>query len=358
MPDDDLHRIDSHKLHLHPGRVADWLEGRETPPIYLELSPSGACNHRCVFCCVDFLGYKPRFMPQDILARRLVQLGEMGVKAVMYAGDGEPFLHPAMGALTEATKKAGIDVAFTTNAVPLKPAVAEMALPHSSWIKISLNAGRAETYARVHGTSPDDFYLALRNAEFLMNLRARTGAGCAVGFQMLLLPENRAEAADLAATVRDLGADYLVVKPYAVHHKSLKTAYLDLVYDDDSELRAALAALNTPEFKVVFRREAMRRSRGGPGAYGRCLALPFWAYVTSDGEAWTCARHIGDPACCYGNLLATPPDQFLLGPARREQMESLTRDLDIKDCHTNCRMDPINAYLWELRHPGPHVNFI
>lgn len=53
----DKIRMDSHKLIYHPEQVAKWLRGENIYPIEVEISPSGACNHRCVFCAVDYVGY-------------------------------------------------------------------------------------------------------------------------------------------------------------------------------------------------------------------------------------------------------------------------------------------------------------
>jgi len=39
-------------------------------------------------------------------------------------------------------------------------------------------------------------------------------------------------------------------------------------------------------------------------------------------------------------------------------MEWVAKKLDINNCRFNCRMDKINAYLWELANPSAHVNFI
>ncbi len=353
----DRFAIDGHKLHLHPERVAAWLSGRDIAPIYVEISSSGACNHRCRFCSLDFMGYQKRFLPKELLSRRLLEMGAAGVKAVMYAGDGEPLLHPDMPALTVAAKEAGLDVAFTTNGVFLSPDKAGIMLPHTSWIKISCNAGTPGTYAGIHGCRAEDFGTVLDNAARAVRLRDQRRGGCAIGFQLVLLPENQAEAVTLARLVRDLGADYLVIKPHSQHRLSGKTAYRDLRYGECEPLAEELAALDTPSFKTVFRREAMRRRDAGRASYERCLALPFWAYVDGGGQVWTCSRHMGEKDFLCGNLLDSPMSE-IFGEARRAGIRRCAETLDIADCHVDCRMDAINAWLWELARPGPHVNFI
>jgi hypothetical protein len=34
------------------------------------------------------------------------------------------------------------------------------------------------------------------------------------------------------------------------------------------------------------------------------------------------------------------------------------KKLDVSRCRVNCRMDEINRYLWDLKSPPEHVNFI
>jgi wyosine [tRNA(Phe)-imidazoG37] synthetase (radical SAM superfamily) len=354
----DEFRIDSHKLMLHPRRVADWLDGRNIAPLYMEISPSGACNHRCRFCGLDFMGYKPRFLPLEVMKERFQEMAAAGLKSVMFAGEGEPFLHRNMGPMARDAKSAGLDAAFTTNAVNLRPETAKMVLPASSWIKVSCNAGTAKTYALVHGTQEKDFSVMLSNMEEAARLRQQEGYACTLGFQMLLLPENQAEAVGLAQTVRDLGADYLVIKPYSQHPQSRTREYAAVSYADLDGLAQSLDALNTDGFSVIFRHGAMRRLRNGRKQYDRCLALPFWSYMDAGGGIWGCSVFLGDERFAYGNILESSFTEIWNGAKRRDSLVWCAAHLDAQDCRLNCRMDPVNAYLWELAHPGGHDNFI
>ena len=81
----DKYRIDSHKLMFHISRVNDWHNGKTVYPIYMEVSPAGSCNHRCIYCGLDFMKYRPKFLKAGAFKKRLVEMGKRGVKSIMYA---------------------------------------------------------------------------------------------------------------------------------------------------------------------------------------------------------------------------------------------------------------------------------
>ncbi len=358
----DHSRIDSHKLMFHPERVARWQRGEIVPPLYMEVSPSGACNHRCSFCGLDFMGYKPSFLDSAMLRQRLEELGRYGLRSIMFAGEGEPFLHRDMPELARHTKQSGIDVAFTTNAVLLTPEKAKEVLPVTSWIKVSCNAGTPETYAQVHGTQAGDFARVMDNLAAAVELRRREGHACTLGLQILLLPEVRGEVEALALRCRDIGLDYLVVKPYSQHPQSKTRRYEGLPCDAQgaalAELAGRVTALATPSFKVVFRLRGMQKVSEGTRPYDRCLGLPFWSYMDARGNIWGCSVFLGDERFLYGNVYEQGFQEIWEGPRRKASLDFVARELDASTCRAGCRMDEVNRYLWELAHPHPHVNFI
>lgn len=354
----DEFRIDSHKLIFHPREIARWLEGEEVYPLYVEISPSGACNHRCTFCALDYMEYKPRFLKAGILIERLAEMGSLGIKSIMYGGEGEPLLHREIGEIVVSTKEAGIDAALTTNGVLLSRKLSESILPHMAWIKVSVNAGTAKTYAGIHRTSATDFERVFRNLEDAVHVREETGSKCTIGGQALLLPENSGEMEILAGRLKDTGVDYLVVKPYSQHLKSITEKYRNSDYSGYSDLKEKLNSFNSDGFSVIFRERTMQKKRRTVRGYERCLALPFWSYIDSAGNVWGCSAYLGDETFRYGNIHDETFREIWLGSRRRECMRMVHCDLDPSGCRVNCRMDEINLYLWELTHPSGHVNFI
>lgn len=353
----DKYRIDSHKLIFHPGRVSGWLENKNIYPLYAEISPSGACNHRCVYCALDFMGYKPRFLDTKVLKARLMEMAGLGLKSVMFAGEGEPFLHPDMAAISVHANKCGIDTAFTTNAVMLRPAVIDKVLPGASWIKVSINGGTPVTYSQIHRCPPADFSTVFANLGYAAGLKKKKGYKCALGMQMVLLPENAHEAADLARKARDAGMDYLVIKPYSQHPQSITDKYKNIRYADFKKLSEELKKFNRPGFSVIFRLNTMKKWDEACRPYDRCLALPFWSYIDAGGDVWGCSMFLGDKKFHYGNINELSFRRIWLGAKRRKSLEYVSK-MDASACRVNCRMDEINRYLWQLKNPGEHVNFI
>ncbi len=354
----DKYKIDSHKLMYHVPKVNDWLNKKTIYPIYMEVSPAGACNHRCTFCALDFMEYQKRYLDASVFKERLSEMGRLGVRSIMYAGEGEPFLHKQMADIIRHTKTAGIDVALTTNGVLFRKALAEEILGDTEWIKVSINAGTNDTYAKIHGTKSSDFDKVIGNMSYAVKIKRDKGYKCTLGMQMLLLPENQHEALLLTEIAKNTGMDYLVIKPYSQHLMSKTEKYKYIKYSKYSHLSKELSEFNSEEFNVIFRMNTMNKWDERGRKYENCLALPFWSYIDAGGNVWGCSAYLGDERFLYGNIYENSFQEIWEGEKRAESLEWAESQLDTDQCRVNCRMDEINRYLWEMRHPPAHVNFI
>ena len=355
----DKFKIDGHKLNYHIPRVNDWLEGRTVYPIYVEISPAGACNHRCSFCAVDYIGYQTIFLEKTLLIKRLKEMQTLGVKSVMFAGEGEPLLHKDLPEVICETQQAGIDISITTNAVPMTQKWIEAALASVTWIKTSINAGTPETYAEIHQTKKEDFDKVVSNLERAAEYKSQHNLKCALGSQMVLLPENETECVTLAKTMKSIGMNYLVIKPYSQHKKSITEKYKKIEYGQADDIQHQLNELNDDNFSVVFREKTMEKLLDDGHYYQKCYSTPnFWGYIMSNGSVYGCSAYLLDDRFCYGNINDNTFQEIWEGEKRKTNLEYIENELNISECRQNCRMDEVNRYLWDIKHPPEHVNFI
>ncbi len=365
----DTFRIDSHKLLYHPDRAAqvlsaqgDWQRAKPVYPIYVEMALLGACNHRCVFCAVDYIGYQSVRLDEALLNERIPEMARLGIKSIMFAGEGEPLLHKQAATIAAMTKKAGIDVAFTTNGTVLPPGFLEQGLAATSWLKVSINAGTAATYAAVHQTKESDFAKAVQNMSAMVQARREQNLSCTLGAQALLLDENAHEMEQLARICRDeIGLDYLVIKPYSQHMFSNTQRYKGIDYEHLLVLGERLATLNTERFSLIFRGHTMQKyAHKEKERYDRCYAVPFlWAYIMADGTVSGCSAFLKDARFEYGNICQQSFQEIWEGALRQKSFALVGQELDISECRVNCRMDEINRYMHQIYTQSvQHVNFI
>lgn len=362
----DKFNIDSHKLSFHPQRVSKWMQAKDDweklkkiYPIYVEVSPYGGCNHRCTFCALDYMGYENIGLEFKTLKSTLSNMAKNGVKSVMFAGEGEPLLFKDLDLIVEHCKKVGIDTSLTTNFVPLNKNNINRCVESCSWIKVSLNAGTAKTYAEIHQTKELDFHRVIDNLEYALQYRKENNLSCTIGVQTLLLPENKQEIEVLAKKCKEIGVDYLVVKPYSQHLSSDTHKYEDIDYSKMMDLQEELEVISDENFSVVFRANTMQKYVEKKQPYETCYSTPFfWGYIAADGKVFGCSAYLGKDEFCYGNIYEESFEDIWEGSKRKESYNYVKNELDIKNCRVNCRMDEVNRYLWRLKNPQDHDSFI
>lgn len=354
----DKGRIDSHKLIFHPRRVADWLEGNVVYPINMEVCIMGACNHRCIFCCCDYMEHKPDMLSFEILEKTFSELSPLGLKSVLFAGSGEPVLHPRFADVVMMTKEQGIDVAVSTNGVLLTPTILDSCMESISWIRFSVSAGTEERYLKIHRGRSGDFQRVLDNISYAAELKKKKQYHTVLNVQIVMIPDNVDEIVILAEKVKACGADRYIVKSYGdnfLMENDIQEAN-QVFFSQNDSLYDELMRLNDEKFSVVYRKNRIQNEFSAR-PYHSCLAADFHACICADGSVCPCCHLQGMDNFVFGNINQDAFDVIWRSSRRSEVMEHIKAS-NLKPCPSACKLDVMNRYLEELVHPDEHVNFI
>jgi len=347
--------FDGQKLKYHPSEVAWWLrEGVTRGPLYTEMELTTLCNHRCIFCGVDHIVNKTADQIDTSVALRVIrELDEMGNRSIMFSGHGESLLHDE--AVTVIRYASGrMKTSVTTNGSLLDNDRVEV-IDGLEWIRFSINGCGPESYSHVHGTTPDMFERVMENIEGAVRRKRELGLDVTIGAQMVLLKENAEGVVDLGHRVKRAGVDYFSVKPYSQHPLSINHRTVD--YSRWLHLGRDLLGLEDDSFRVIFREDSMKRV-GSPKGYKQCHGTHFLNFVAADGNVWECNVFAGDPRFLLGNVQRASLRELWTGERRKEVLRFIARDLDPDDCRDVCRMEACNRYLWRLKNPLAHDDFI
>jgi radical SAM protein with 4Fe4S-binding SPASM domain len=346
--------VDNHKLMYHLERVFNWYKKGDCAPIYVEIGPTNRCNHKCVFCALDWVENGDVDIGKDVMTSSLQNMSEVGVKSVMFAGEGEPLLHKDIGFFVQSAKKHGMDVSITTNGSMFNSEKREECLPSLSWIRFSVDAGNPKSYSQIHRTSKSNFDRVLQNIHESIKFKEKNKLDTTIGIQSLVLPQNIAEISELTKIAKEIGVDNIQIKPYS-HHPGSSNNFV-IAPQEYNKLESQLAEFESEDFKVFFRRATIERLQEDV-TYSKCYGLSFFALIDSKGNVIPCNLFHDNLNFTYGNLHENTFKEIWEGERRKEVLEKLEKR-GVADCRKGCRLDASNKYLYRLENPHPHDNFI
>lgn len=356
----DKYRIDEHKLYWHLDRLGQWQQDPLVAPIYVEVSPTTACNHRCIFCGVDFARNEGPSLETETACLRIEELGKLGVRSMMFAGEGEPLLHKGLPQMIESAVRNGIDVSITTNGSAGTPDIWRKILPQLTWLRFSIDAASPAVHAKIHQVGEAAFTKVTDTLRETVRLRNELKLKTTIGVQFLVLDENVSEVEDAINLYTEIGVDYLAFKPFSTHPQMEKKMTVD--YNDYKESRVREIVerrKGQTKLNIIYRRLAIDASKAGEIRYSHCRALPFWGYISSKGDFYTCSVFLNDDRFKVGNIYQQTMPEIIFGERRKQSIALGQNDLCLEgECRLNCRMARINEFLEMLAEVPEHVNFI
>ena len=208
--------LDSHKLSYHTDRVAAWEAGERIAPVSVDMSLTRSCGAMCSFCYAMMQESQARSSIKTAHALNLLDdFAAIGIRSVSLVSDGESTLSNAYVPFIQHAAKLGIDVGNATNAWEWEPEKIEQVLPHMTWVRFTVAAGRPESYASIMYKGPEHtevFDRAIKHIKYAVDLKKRKGLSVTLGIQMVLMPHLKDEIIPFAQLGLDLGVDYAVIK--------------------------------------------------------------------------------------------------------------------------------------------------
>lgn len=359
----DKYAMEGHKLYWHLDRVNDWMKGERIAPLHIDAGLGKGCTIRCTYCFGAMQGnlYGQGVgvhFPREPLLRYVREAGEAGVRSMAFIGEAEPLLNPHVYDAVVHGKRAGVDIAIGTNGIFYDTGAAgEAALEHLSWLRFNISAASDEAYRGIHGTG--DFAVVLEKVRFCVGVKRRNNLPVTIGLQMVLTHDTVDQVLPLASLGRELGVDYLVIKQCSdsVDSKLGVFGRFD-EFAGFSDLLAEAEQMSAPGYNVIVKWKQVMN--GGERTYDECLGVPFLLYSSGEGKLYPCGACLdgSHEEFCMGDLTR---DSFraILESRRYWDIVERIRQVDVhRQCYSNCRTHSINEFLWKLRHPPEHLNFI
>ncbi|HJJ42265.1 MAG TPA: radical SAM protein [Methanocorpusculum sp.] len=346
--------VDNHKLIYHPNRVAEWMNTGDCYPIYVEIGVTNRCNHHCVFCALDWCEHQSADIDTKLIKKALADMAKCGVKSVMFAGEGEPLMHKDICEIIEYAKKCGLDIALSTNGVLLDSEKCDKILPCLSWIRFSVDSGSPEMHKVIHRGGSKDYDKVKLNIRYAVSLKHKRNLSAVIGVQFLLIPDNLSGVIPFIETFKEIGADNVQIKPYSQHPLSENRFVID--YSEYKFLEDVVYKYAADDFQVILRTKTAERLTKDR-EYDKCYGLPFFSLIEADGSIVPCNLFHQTPEFNYGNLYQNSFSEIWQSETRKKVLVKLA-EMGVENCRHGCRLDAINRYLYQLKNPHPHVNFI
>ena len=356
------------KAAWHLDKIAAMRKGLQVAPAQVQLILSDTCNQSCAFCSyrmeTGFSSEQFVVMESDgtrninpkrsISTKKALEIlddcASIGVKAIQFTGGGEPTVHSDHLLLFEYAQNLGLETALVTNGILFRPGW-EQVLPKMKWVRVSIDAGSPEEYARVRRVKPEFYATALSHVTMLAAEIEKQGTDCYLGVGYVLTRENWADAYEGIRVIRETGAASVRL---SAMFSTEGANYYDGVYDDIKSEIERIKQLGTDTFEVVdlFGNRIDDLVQHSPD-YDFCGYQQFNMYVGGNLKVYRCCTTAYTLHGEVGDL----KDQTFASWFYSQQKFKAYEDFNARSCEF-CQFHGKNRSVLYMIGEPQHVNFV
>lgn len=313
----------------------DYFYNSHKTLIVTELDLTNKCNHRCPGCC----GHNENNteLSKEQVESVVQNLKSMDNKGVILSGGGEPTCSPHFEYAIKLLKNAGQNIGLNSHGMNLNERLNEIIAENLEYFRISLDAGSAEMYEKIHGMKPKHFEKTLANIESFANTKARLGSKTSFGVGFLTSNITQGDMESFVRLVKERGADFAQFRPFTGDRLDITNKLLELreKYEDSS-------------FKIVASYQKYKEMEGlneGAGrGYDKCHGMFFSTVISADFKVWACLHFRQSEKHFLGDLEKQSLEEIWRGSRIREVYNAI----DCAKCPILCRNDIFNRTLNKL----------
>ena len=328
-----------------------------TKPWVIELDPTTACNLACHGCISANLLNQGGFK-RERLRQLAKEFNEMGVKAVVLIGGGEPMAHPEFGNIIDYFYENDIHVGVTSNGTLINKYLEQLAYK-TKWVRISVDAGSEEMFQkyRPHISGKSQFNKVIEGMREISKIRKTK-----LGYSFLVLEKKDSDrrpiseggnyvetnATDIfkaAQLAKDIGCDYFEVKPsFDPFHFLNDTSNLNNIIHSQLDMCETLQDKNFTIISPYTLKRTLEGENTQKKEYSRCLTAEMRTVLSPSG-AYVCPYHRGNTNLKIGDPTLETLNEIWHGKQRKEVMEKLDPR---KHCEFHCIRHSTNLELEKI----------
>lgn len=356
----------------HQDRIKQLKDGEQINPTFIMIIPSDLCNHDCSFCAYRMSGYTSnewfgekdpitglvennpnRMIPYEKIIEIIDDCEEMDVKAIEWTGGGEPTVHPKAREFFEYSLHAGRDNGLVTNGTVLRNGMPEL-LAQFKWVRVSIDAGTAQSYASIRSVPESFFTKSLENIGRIAEAKAKSQTSDLVlGVGYVVTRENYREIDQAVKIYKDLGVDNVRISAVFTPEDA---GYFEGIYEECRDAaRDAVARYGDESFRVfnLFGDRLSDLEQGKPD-YEFCGFQQIQSYIGGDLNVYRCCNTSYNPQGFLGSI----KNQRFKELWASRQKKNAIGSFDARTC-SRCQFNAKNKFInYVLEDDPEHVNFV
>lgn len=290
-----------------------------TGPYMVAIQGSYSCNYKCVFCewfspllkkTNEKVNNSNGYMSMEVYQNLVTELSKLGTKIIII-GDLEPFMDPLLIQKIEYAKQHNLAVMIITNGSFLtEEKVKQLVNLKLDYLNVSLNAGTAITYPRIHGTETEKTFERIVSIVSLVEkIKNEKGSSFPhTRLSMVVCNKNYHEIVKFVELCQQTGVKNAHLKRLIAPSSKEILTNLGLTPSQQKETERYLAEAlsigqkNGVEVSVEWadwteHQKGQVENEKMPCYYGWLFSI-----IDDDGNVYACCFQKGNQSCSLGNI--------------------------------------------------------